>query len=390
LYGSSAMGGVVNLISADPPPGLHGRARATFATFANPPHDIWTFRDFTGSQSGFDGMVSHGGEEWRWEARGGGWHSDGYRQHNRADHWHAGARTVWIASPTTRLDLNASWASNQYQTALLWCTQGRCDDGGQEYQPFKVDTGGIGDHTRSDKGFLSVAFRSTPRADFAWRARGSYFHTHFIDFHRTRDDESFADRLGAEIQSELHPRPDRVVTMGGEVGLSYIHSNIFSGDTGSAYRGRSQTEFAAYAESEQRWGAARITLGARLDAIGVDGGSFTAVPSPRIGAVLPSGVGVLRASLGRGFRAPSPAELYVSTFVQGLRVIPNPNLKPEIGWSAEVGDALPFGDGGGWTGYLDAAAFWNEARDLIEPQIVSGGTQIQFQNVTAARMVGLD
>ncbi|OLC10740.1 MAG: hypothetical protein AUH41_02330 [Gemmatimonadetes bacterium 13_1_40CM_66_11] len=70
--------------------------------------------------------------------------------------------------------------------------------------------------------------------------------------------------------------------------------------------------------------------------------------------------------------------------------MPNPTLRPEIAWSFEIGHTsaplLHFMR-------LDAALFWTEARDLIEPrllQIPPGTVEIQLQNVVRARIAGLD
>src|SRR2546422_11161201 len=70
-----------------------------------------------------------------------------------------------------------------------------------------------------------------------------------------------------------------------------------------------------------------------MDFIARDGGSVSSVLSPRVGAVLPTRAGTWRASIGAGFRAPSLAELFVSTSAFGYRVIPNPDLQHETAWS---------------------------------------------------------
>jgi iron complex outermembrane receptor protein len=93
---------------------------------------------------------------------------------------------------------------------------------------------------------------------------------------------------------------------------------------------------------------------------------------------------VWRASAGRGFRAPSLAERFVSTVVQGIPVVPNPNLRPETAWSVELGNGATLSS----AVRTDAALFWTEAYDLIEPTLASG--RIQFRNVTRARLAGLD
>lgn len=45
----------------------------------------------------------------------------------------------------------------------------------------------------------------------------------------------------------------------------------------------------------------------------------------------------LRASFGQGYRFPTIAESYISTFVGPLKIYPNPGLKSETGWNAEIG-----------------------------------------------------
>ena len=45
----------------------------------------------------------------------------------------------------------------------------------------------------------------------------------------------------------------------------------------------------------------------------------------------------LRATVGQGIRFPSVAERFVATSNGGVILFPNPDLKPEIGWSSEIG-----------------------------------------------------
>jgi len=44
----------------------------------------------------------------------------------------------------------------------------------------------------------------------------------------------------------------------------------------------------------------------------------------------------------------------------------------------------------GRTARIDAAVFWTEAENYIEPAVSSDGLQIQFQNLQRARIAGLD
>jgi len=380
LYGSAALGGVVNLITRGIPDDAHLRVRLIGGGFAGPPHDVWKFRTSTGLEGGAGVTASWGRDPFRGALSLGTQHSDGYRQNDERDHWQLAAKGQYRLDPVTRLDVSGAWASDQYLVPLSWCVRGHCDDRGQAYQPFMVDTSGLGDHTRSNKAYATAVVSREPSPAVSWLARVSWLRTDFTDYQSPRNDFSIANRFGGEVRGVVHPDHGRVVTVGGEVAYSdVLRSDIFGVHT--------QAEYAAYGEGEHGLGAARLTTGARIDFLAVDGGGLTAVVSPRLGGVLPVGRGVWRASMGRGFRAPSLAEQFVSTFVSGIRVIPNPSLRPEEAWTAELGHARGFA---GERVRIAAALFWTEARRLIEPVFIDTLAEIQFQNLSRARLVGLD
>ena len=381
LYGSAALGGVVNVLTRDIPVGLHARARATGGVYANPPNDAWRFRGSTGGLGGLDVTSSYGGDALRASLTLGGRHSDGYREQDRSDQWEAAGKTAWMPAPGTRVTASGSWTSHQYQVSPPWCEQGRCNDRGLAYQPFLIDTADRGAYTRSDKGYLAAVLERTASARFAWQARGSWLRTHFTSVQPS--EWAVANRFGTELRGTVHPGEGdaRVLTVGVEGARSDVTSDLFGS--------HAQSELAAYGEGEVRAGAARLSVGARLDARALDGAGFDAILSPRAGAVLPTAAGTWRLSAGRGFRAPSMAERFVRTAAFGLQVIPNPGLESETAWAFELGDATPLGS---W-GRLDAALFWTEARRLIEPAFIkdsAGVPKIQFQNVARARLRGLD
>jgi iron complex outermembrane receptor protein len=390
LYGSAALGGVVNITTRDVPVGTHGRLRVTGGMYADPPHPEWRFRDKVGLQGGADLSGSYGTETAGARLAAGARHSDGYREQDKRDHWQLAGKGRWQATPRTRVDLSGAWAVDRYQVPLTWCQRGDCDDRGQIYQPFKIDTAQLGERTDSRKGYVTAQVRTVASEKLAWQARGSWLRTDFTDWRDTTE-FSVANRFGAEVRAEVHPEAARTVLVGAEGSHSALRSDIFSGTPTIGTVGtHSQSEVAAYGESEQGLGPARLTAGARLDLLAVDGGSLSAVVSPRVGATLPVGRrgGTARASVGRGFRAPTMAERFVHTRALGFEVIPNPSLRPETGWSVELGHTTPVIG----PARIDAAVFWTEARDLIEPILILVDTvpRIQLQNVSRARLAGLD
>ncbi|HNW97041.1 MAG TPA: TonB-dependent receptor [Bacteroidales bacterium] len=73
----------------------------------------------------------------------------------------------------------------------------------------------------------------------------------------------------------------------------------------------------------------------------------------------------LRGSFGQGFRYPSIAEKYITSSVGTLKIFPNDYLRPETGWSAEIGFKQGFKISS-WFGYIDVAGYWTQYHDMIE------------------------
>jgi len=72
-----------------------------------------------------------------------------------------------------------------------------------------------------------------------------------------------------------------------------------------------------------------------------------------------------RGSYGEGIRFPSIIERYVNFSTGPLMIFPNEDLKPETGWSAEMGikQALKVGE---WKGFVDFAVFMMQYDDMME------------------------
>ena len=117
----------------------------------------------------------------------------------------------------------------------------------------------------------------------------------------------------------------------------------------------------------------------------------------------------LRASFGQGYRFPDIAEQFVFTPKSGILAVPNPNVKPESGYNAEVGikQGMKLSR---WIFYADLAAYLSRYSNLIEfssitkNQLPAGifaiiqqkyptyqyGPFEQAQNVTNAQIWGVE
>ena len=157
-------------------------------------------------------------------------------------------------------------------------------------------------------------------------------------------------------------------------------SNIYNVVKSNLFGDHTSNNIAAYAQFEKKIGELDITAGVRAEYFEMDGkrGDTDFLISKKDSTVIPiypilrTGLHYqvakythLRASFGQGIRYPAVAERYTQTSVGALNVFPNPALKPEIGWSAEIGikQGVKIGE---WKGMIDVAAFVNQYSNMME------------------------
>lgn len=104
----------------------------------------------------------------------------------------------------------------------------------------------------------------------------------------------------------------------------------------------------------------------------------------------------IRANFGQSFRFASIGEKYINASLGPLSILPNPDLLPERGWSAELGLKQGFRVSK-WNALADVALFWMEMQDMIEYPIgiypvEGGGNELGFKphNVSRARVAGIE
>ncbi len=99
---------------------------------------------------------------------------------------------------------------------------------------------------------------------------------------------------------------------------------------------------------------------------------------------------ILRASYGQGLRSPSVAERFTTTGAGGITVLPNPFVKVERGYSAEVGLRQYLKIGERLKGFVDVSAFRMEFKDMVEFQVnidavLSGFPGLPFSAINLSR-----
>jgi iron complex outermembrane receptor protein len=157
-------------------------------------------------------------------------------------------------------------------------------------------------------------------------------------------------------------------------------SNIYNVVKSNLFGDHTSNNVAVYAQFEKKIGELDITAGVRAEYFEMDGkrGDTDFLISKKDSTVIPvypilrTGLHYqaakythLRASFGQGIRYPAVAERFTQTSVGALNVFPNPTLRPEIGWSAEIGikQGVKIGE---WKGMIDVAAFVNQYSNMME------------------------
>ena len=160
-------------------------------------------------------------------------------------------------------------------------------------------------------------------------------------------------------------------TLGTTNEIVYARSDLFNGNT-------SRKNNSLYTQLDKKHRRLNISLGARYEIFNlssedkylIDGDSINNITAGK--PVFRTGLNYqlaeatyIRTSWGQGYRFPSMAELFIRTTQSGLEIYPNPNLKPESGWSSEIGikQGLKLGN---WMGYIDLAAFLMQYDDMME------------------------
>ncbi len=394
LYGTGALGGVINVLTRSPSELPETRFRLVSGLYDQPAHPSWEWRDLM-YLGGVD--VSHS----RTTAAGGYLVSaghkrrTGYRENNESIRYNLFAKGTRQLGRRTRWTGLASWAHDDYGVFLQWKDRAT---------PLLVPEGDRGAATVSWKLNLNseVTHLVNPGTNLTWR--GFYFRTDFDNTRAAGGLASAGHKIGTEMQVDLG---ERLGTGGVIVGATGIYDLARS--PADFLGQRTVLNTAAYAQNVVAFRDLEVTLGVRADLHRRDAGEAApaggpcgsaagghgiaahteAQFSPQLGLSWIAAPGAIRLSAGRGFRAPSVTEIHVQADASGILVCPNPDLGSESSWSYEAGIRRVLGG----TLSVDAALFWNEFEGLIEARPDPTSTVVpraSFRNISRARIRGLE
>lgn len=170
---------------------------------------------------------------------------------------------------------------------------------------------------------------------------------------------------------------------------------VFNGSQGSLEPGlMTMDNMSVYAQLEKKFFKNQnlsLVVGGRWEAFWADTCERNTNPDARrefkqmpifragINYQIPSSMTSFRASFGQGYRYPSIGERFISISVGNYGFYPNKELVPETSWNVEFGIAQPYRVGS-FEGYFDVAAYHQEFKNFIEFAFGSWGSTGTFLN----------
>ncbi len=350
LYGSSALNGIINFITRDPDDEPYSQVMFSSAIFGNPRREEWKWWDTprmvnTASLS-HSGRYGGTGVSLGLKMVG----DNGYRALNEERYARLNMRLKRHGSKNELLsyglNLNSTFTSKR--DFLLW------ED---------AETGAL-----KQSEATAMPFRGTTLAIDPWVALARGVGGHRINFRfltninrlpENENNNSNSHTLYSEYQYSSGRRGAFALVAGAMQNFSSVTSNFYGNHTGLNIAGYAQLDIYPF-----DW--LRGVAGFRIEEYFLDGSAGKPVPIFRTGlnATLAEGT-FLRASIGQGYRYPAVAEKHAYTTVGSIKILPNTGIKPESGWSSEIGLKHGFSFYG-ISGQADLALFYSRNSDMIE------------------------
>jgi outer membrane receptor for ferrienterochelin and colicins len=375
LYGSGALGGVVNVLTkeAEETPSLYWRLYS--GMYSKPAFAQWQWTD---SRRFFDGQFA--GFSSRYDKLGvvfsvNRFSDDGYRESDWSRKYDGFLKLKYDLSPYQSLTLTSNIFS-QYRAEFLWWKDFQhalrpADSSGVTVTSLRFNNSLVYKHFVSDVFYYDVK---------AVHFRGNWYRDRAGTM---RLDQSVSDAFVTDVQANWTLHESHILTFGISGNYHRVRANIFGTHDG---RGA-----ALYVQDEYRIAnALSLITGIRHDIQEVVGTYTEQQTNPKLAVrYTMDEKHTVRLSLGRGFRSPSIGELYTSTSNTGSAaiVVPSVNLKPEHSWTFEVSSTHALSE----HVQLDFAVFHNDFYDLIEPNVFSDSlVKINFKNITQAKIEGVE
>jgi outer membrane receptor for ferrienterochelin and colicins len=370
LYGSAAIGGVLNCITRNISKKPLTIVNGFYGMYDRPYYNEW---DWSGERRQFNGLtLSHSQqiEKFGFNISFTRLEDASYLEDDDFKKYIGFLKTVYNFTPVSSLTFIANTFNKKAGQFLYWKNSRNA-----LIPPDRNE----GDRIQTDRYLFGLIYSSLLNDNLLLNVRGSYYRNYFDDTEIPAN-ESTSNLYRGEIQ--LHSTFNKFVSLtGGIEGISSVVRSSLFGDPHSFQTG-------VYLLSDINFNLPLIaSIGVRYDYSKLDTLDGTGAISPKLGLNYKlTDELVLRSAFGIGFRAPSIAEAYTSTTTAGITVKPNPNIQPEHNYTFEVGLNYNYSS----LFNLDVAYFFSNYKDLIEPVIDPADGYAYFNNVLEAKINGLE
>ncbi len=369
LYGTSAIGGVINIISRKP----SSESLTFINTFAGlydkPAHKEWDWSEQIRSYYGIALNHSNAIGDFGYSLSIKNLKDDSYRKDDFKKRYIGYLKLNYDLSKAGSISLLANYLHMNRGNFIYWKNSRNALIQKEEDQNKTVE---------SDRLFLSLIYKQKFSEKISVELKPSLYFTNF-DGKGIEVTSSRVVLTRNELLMNINLSKQTMFITGAEFSYSRVSSNIFSNPNVYTTSGYFQTEYRGISKLI-------ATAGLRYDFIKLDAISGNALTSKLGLNYKPSEKLTLRASFGNGFRAPTPAEVFTSTDIGlGVSVKENLDLDAETSISFETGlnysplQILNF----------DVALFHTHYNNFIEPAFTAEGN-IQFRNLVEAKLQGIE
>jgi len=381
LYGSSAIGGVINVITRDATEEMFLKATSYAGLYTQPTFESWRFSENMQNRAGFETAFAQKIGDFSVLASMAIHNDESYRKYDESRRINFFNKIKYDINERDNISFYSNFASDYNDVWINWHSLDSAT-----YPPSGTD---LENKNLSNKFNSGLEYNSFLNDNLILKVRSNIFATKFENSYNIDHPDyqgSTAYALNSEVQSTYNFEGTRNSLTGG---FNVIYNNssspMYSGDN-------SQSIFAGYLQQEYWMNEAVVlTIGGRYDVEQTGDAQTNSAFSPKLGAAITLDNKInLRMSAGGGFRVPAIAERYATIAFGGFRVLPNLELKPERAFSYEVGGNYELNIGES-VFQFDLALFRNEMQDLIEPSFSTGSAGvIQFLNINEALINGLE
>lgn len=365
LFGSAAMNGIINVQTKNPGAKPETMVTAFYGGYDKPRRSTLQWEKGLLTTGGLRAFHSFRKNSHEWTFNTNVLNDDGYRMGDFEKRVRVGMQYRWVPSDKKVIvALSTAFQSGNSASFLLWQS---FDSAYTAFNNSVTTTQSVRMHIDPSVVWYTANLRHQVKT------RYFYLDNNIDNGNPANDQSNSSHMVYSEYQNEWKPAGKGILMTSG-----VLYS--FTRSASPLFQGNQRSENAAlYAQIEKKWSRLILNAGARIEHYSLNDYRETK-------PVLRSGLNYelakysfLRASFGQGYRFPTISEAFISTSVGPLKIYPNPELRSETGWNAEIGlkQGLQYKR---IKGFADVAFFWTQYNNMMEFTFGQWSRDISFQN----------